>query len=1511
MNASATHGDVHAPTKRHVLVCLTADNPFCEPHVDTLVTQAEREFRIDVFRIAPRSSEGRDRKADIGQIIATLVLRADRIPVDDDGVIIIVAPHLEAPNTAETYRQRQFALRMLDAHGLRAAQAAFSSLPDLGVATLAGTPQIALAARTDNALQERLARQLSIPVEHIRRGQYFPAPLFYLRAACLRRLVAHLKLDARTDDSALMSALSLGFQPACLAIGYDVRDLLPGVRAASAESLRNHIAQRCKTAGTTLRSEEFKPPTEHTVTPVSAPVRYIAYYLPQFHAIPENDRWWGKGFTEWTNVSRATPRFVGHYQPRLPADLGFYDLSLDDVMTAQIQLARQHGIHGFCFYFYWFNGKTLLETPLRQFLADPTKDFPFCLCWANENWTRRWDGQEQEVLIEQSHSARDDIRFIAHIAQYLRDPRCIRIDGKPLLLVYRASLLGDARATTKRWRDWCREHAVGEIHLAAVLSFDIDDPRPFGFDSAVEFPPHQLSNLPPINSTVEMLDPAFSGEILDYRETVLLEALGKYASQSKSPFPRFHGVMTGWDNDARRNGTGRTFHHATPSAYANWLRLASTATLRDKPPQQRYVFINAWNEWAEGAHLEPCRHFGHAYLTATSDTLSLLSPPEDLLRDDAPAALGASSALLHHLPAHLFPLRGQPELALYRERFSSLGQAPRIRVVLSYSALHVGVFDTLQSLAEQSYTNCAISVVSPDHFAASWAAPIAAVHVPTRDVLDGINCVANTVADEWLLLVEAGDRILPHGLLAIAAAAAGQPGATIFYADECSGDGKIAPVRATLRSGFDPIIHAHHDHLGGILAIRRNAFLALGGLQRPLDRSPLHDLTMRLCAAHGEQTIRHIPEILAWRHTPAQPQHRAFTERDNLQASGVGTAVSIIVPTHEQPLAFQRCVESLFAHAGETPFELIIVDHMNRSPAARTFLDGLAGLAPERIRVLAWTAAFNIAAMNNMAAAQARGTHLLFLNDDVVATHTGWLEALLSAFALHEDVGITGCRLDFPNGKLQHAGVVLGMSGAADFIWSGREQGFVEQLAELTAPRTVSAVTGACMMVERALFERLGGFDEHLSLAYADFDLCLRAREEGSRTVFTPEARLTHDAGSTLKTVFQGERAQEAQRDFEVQQARFIMRWRSQIARDPYYHPIRSLVSRQGDIEPVAAFAPDVIDWHPLPNVLALPADRHGSGEYRVIQPAACAHDAGMARTRCADGYPLPIVFERLGIDTLHTQRQVDDAQLQALAKLKALIPVRIVIDFDDALAHVPNASFHKQSVWPDIERRLREAAGFADTLTVSTEPLAQEMRNLHGDVRVVPNAIDPALWPNLPAQHQARSRRPRVGWAGGLGHAADLALLREVVETLADEVDWVFFGMCLEDMRPHLTEFHRGVPFAQYPEKLAELGLDLALAPLELNRFNECKSNLRLLEYGALGIPTIATDIVPYQCGLPVTLLDNRPQRWIRTIRERVGELEALRAEGLRLRDAVLADWTIEKTLPQWMGAWTAPDAP
>ncbi|MDG2525653.1 glycoside hydrolase family 99-like domain-containing protein [Stenotrophomonas sp. HITSZ_GD] len=356
-------------------------------------------------------------------------------------------------------------------------------------------------------------------------------------------------------------------------------------------------------------------PYRQEALPATLPATLVAFYLPQFHPIPENDRWWGKGFTEWRNVTRALPQFEGHAQPRLPADLGFYDLRDIGVMREQARLAREYGIGAFCFYYYWFAGQTLLEQPLQQWLADDGIDLPFCLCWANENWARRWDGRDHDVLMAQQHSAEDDLAFIAHVAPYLRDRRALRVDGRPMLLVYRPSLMPDPAATAKRWREWCSANGIGEIHLAYVQGFERPDPRDIGFDAAVEFPPN-MSSPPSVTAAQTLINPDFAGDVLDWRE------LAREASQRPLPAYRLYpGVNPGWDNEPRRSGKGRVLLHASPRGYGEWLQRTIHERLAPVPPAQRLVFINAWNEWAEGAVLEPDMRLGYAWLEATRNAL--------------------------------------------------------------------------------------------------------------------------------------------------------------------------------------------------------------------------------------------------------------------------------------------------------------------------------------------------------------------------------------------------------------------------------------------------------------------------------------------------------------------------------------------------------------------------------------------------------------------------------------------------------------------------------------------------------------------------------------------------------------------------------------------------------------------------------------------------------------------------------------------------------------------------
>jgi len=317
----------------------------------------------------------------------------------------------------------------------------------------------------------------------------------------------------------------------------------------------------------TKRSDPLISPTK---------VRAIAFYLPQFHSIPENDVWWGKGFTEWVNVRKGRPFFSQHYQPHVPhPDLGYYDLSDFTVMEKQVSLAKQAGIYGFCFYHYWFSGKRLLEAPVGRILKAGKPDFPFCLCWANENWTRRWDGQEKEILIRQDYSKSDDMGLINSMIPALRDSRYIRVDGRPIILVYRLPIIPCPQRTFDVWRKVCIKEGIGEIYLAGVSSFFPYDPIRLGLNAIVEFPPHLFLCLDFHKEYREALG-SFQGKIFNYyqiRDWML--------SLPRKHYKIYRGVMPSWDNTARCDKRGSVFIGSSPAAYYAWLDKAVRLTERE------------------------------------------------------------------------------------------------------------------------------------------------------------------------------------------------------------------------------------------------------------------------------------------------------------------------------------------------------------------------------------------------------------------------------------------------------------------------------------------------------------------------------------------------------------------------------------------------------------------------------------------------------------------------------------------------------------------------------------------------------------------------------------------------------------------------------------------------------------------------------------------------------------------------------------------------------------------
>jgi Glycosyltransferase WbsX len=347
----------------------------------------------------------------------------------------------------------------------------------------------------------------------------------------------------------------------------------------------------------------------------------IAFHLPQFHPIPENDRWWGKGFTEWTNVTRAKPMFVGHDQPHLPADLGFYDLRLPEARAAQAELAREYGIHGFCYYHYWFNGRRLLERPFNDILDSGEPDFPFCLCWANEPWSRRWLGEERDILMPQSHSPEDDLAHGRWLARAFADRRYIRVDDRPVFLVYRPAHLAEPLAAVAR----IREAVMGE-GLPNPLMVGVDahcpgtDCRTFGFDLTMAFEP-QLGVLPMFmrdgSNVRRLVQNAIrrgvpNGRLKLYDEGEARRTIKRIAR----PFPHYRCAFVSWDNSPRRGADGIIMVGGSPELFEADLRSTIESARGDGPPGDAIVFVNAWNEWAEGNHLEPDRKHGRAYLEA-------------------------------------------------------------------------------------------------------------------------------------------------------------------------------------------------------------------------------------------------------------------------------------------------------------------------------------------------------------------------------------------------------------------------------------------------------------------------------------------------------------------------------------------------------------------------------------------------------------------------------------------------------------------------------------------------------------------------------------------------------------------------------------------------------------------------------------------------------------------------------------------------------------------------------
>ena len=350
--------------------------------------------------------------------------------------------------------------------------------------------------------------------------------------------------------------------------------------------------------------------------------KVIAFYLPQFHQIPENNEWHGKGFTEWTNVTKAVPQFIGHHQPQLPIDVGFYDLASPKVMYRQVELAKQYGLYGFCFHYYWFSGgKRLLETPIFNWLNNKDLDFPFCLCWANENWSKLWDGGNREVLLKQESKAEDAEDFFRDILPFLQDERYIRMEGKPMLTIYRPNLF--EKEEMLKFSAKLRELSVKAglpglwLNMVGVDYFE-GTASEWGFDGLVEFPPMRITHLRKYVTDGNPINPDYKGFVYTMEESI---DNGSIFENKVTDVPVFRGCFPRWDNTARKAYSNASTYLQSPEVFRKWLSGLLKWTKENNPSDKQLVFVNAWNEWAEGAQLEPDSRYGYAYLQAVKDAM--------------------------------------------------------------------------------------------------------------------------------------------------------------------------------------------------------------------------------------------------------------------------------------------------------------------------------------------------------------------------------------------------------------------------------------------------------------------------------------------------------------------------------------------------------------------------------------------------------------------------------------------------------------------------------------------------------------------------------------------------------------------------------------------------------------------------------------------------------------------------------------------------------------------------
>lgn len=860
-------------------------------------------------------------------------------------------------------------------------------------------------------------------------------------------------------------------------------------------------------------------------------------------------------------------------------------------------------------------------------------------------------------------------------------------------------------------------------------------------------------------------------------------------------------------------------------------------------------------------------------------------------------------------------------------------------------AVHPGeeslLADTLDSLAAQLYPEWLLTVVTalPKPPEADeiprlqWLALRDAAHIDY--VIDEM---AATSPGLWLARIAPGLTLEPHALQVVADYINLHPEWLLIYTDEDTREADGSFSEPLFKPDFNLDLLRAQAYFGSFVVAARNAFLACGRYGSHVGAEN-YDLTLRILDHGGEAAIGHVDQLLA--HLPRsssramQPEAERCALVDHLARRGLdaevrdgllfGTRhieyrwpdapkVSIIIPTRDRGEYLQPLLDSLHERTRYPNYEVIIVDNDSRDPDTLRFLAALEHHPDwhDRARVVACPGEFRWSASANTGAEAACGDYLLLLDNDTHVVQDNWLDRLMG-IAQRPEVAIVAPRLSYPeSGKTQQGCWFLGMYGTVGNPWDNQlELADPGYMGRALCEQNVQAASGSALLIRRRVLKQLGGFDTtDFPLYHGALDFCLRATGAGHKIVWTPHTTLVHYGGVSMQA---RQRKPEGRLTDQVAVLRasetLLDRWLPRLARDPAYNRNLSLAD---------AFKPEhvaPIDWdphfHDRPRILAVPVPG-GAGEYRLRAPLRLISQAGLAQTMICEQPKagmmrilLPTEVARAEPDVLILHQPLDDSQSDAIENYARHLPrVRRILTIDDLLTELPRKHPSYKQGYKDGRQRLRKNLSLLHRAVVSTRPLADLCAEMIDDVRIMPNCLEWAVWGDAQPPRLPR-HKPRVGWAGAQQHLGDLELIYPVVEALADEVDWIFMGMCPDALKPFVHESHDFErDFTAYPKALARLDLDLAIAPLEIHAFNEAKSNLRLLEYGAMGWPVICTDIHPYQ-NAPVTRLPNEPEKWIKAIREQLAEPQALREAGLALQRWVHDGFILENHVASWFAAY------